>query len=166
LAGGMVISSFSFMSMYMVLIRPEKVLFGLETKSEFLQRIIRDYSGINFADKNLTDDERMMFLWDGRGYYCERACVPDVDQSGWTAITGNNPNIQAVTNRLKSQEITHLFLSIEDISFFLLKHDLDGVNRRAVDFLIKEFVPKCTELIYKDDWSRIYRINYDSLICR
>ncbi len=155
LVGGMVFATLIFMGLYFNLVRPEKGLFGLESKSGFLQRMVRDYTGIKFSNTNLPENSKMMLLWDGRGYYCDDKCLPDVDQSRWTALVEASPDVRSISHYLQLRNITHLFLSNEDASFFILKHDETGVNREALDFLIKEFVPKCAEMVHEDGWSQV-----------
>jgi 4-amino-4-deoxy-L-arabinose transferase-like glycosyltransferase len=158
LVGGMVISSLIFMGLYFILIRPEKGLLGLETKSTFIQRMVRDNSGINYANEHLAKGAKMMLLWDGRGYYCDRICLPDVDQSRWTAMVERSTDIQSMSNLLQEEKITHLFLSNEDASFFLLKHDPEQIYLKAAKFLLEEFVPACTKKVYDNEWSAVYEL--------
>lgn len=166
LIGGMVISTLIFMSMYMLMIRPDRGFFGRETKTAFIERISRDAKGLFYANENLTDNEKMMLLWDGRGYYCNKACLPDVDQSRWVSIVQRSSNIKDVTQELEKLKITHLFLSKEDVSFFVLKHDPSGVNLDALNFLLKDYVPKCAMVIHDDEWSRIYKLTLDNPDCQ
>jgi hypothetical protein len=166
LVGGMVIGSLTFMVLYFILIRPEKALLGLETKSEFIQRMVRDNTGINYGNEYLPEGAKMMLLWDGRGYYCDRVCLPDVDQSRWVAMLERFPDVSSISHYLQSRNITHLFLSNEDASFFLLKHDNEGINRKALEFLIIDFTPKCAEMVYEDGWSSIYQLTFDKESCR
>jgi hypothetical protein len=108
----------------------------------------------------------MMLLWDGRGYYCDQVCLPDVDQSRWTALVERSTDIQSIANLLQEEKITHLLLSNEDASFFLLKHDNAGINRKALEFLIIDFTPKCAEMVHEDGWSQLFELKYDNGKCK
>jgi 4-amino-4-deoxy-L-arabinose transferase-like glycosyltransferase len=165
LVSGMISATLIFMSLYLIIVRPDKGLFGSESKSAFLQRMVRDYSGIQFSNDQLPDGSKMMLLWDGRGYYCDRICLPDVDQSRWVALVEKSPNIREIFRELKEEKITHLFLSNDDSSYFLLKHDSSGLQRETFHLLINEFLPKCSHTIYIDDWSTIYQLSNEKSEC-
>lgn len=117
---GMVLVSAIYMGLYINLVQPQRVFFGLETKAAFLRRNIRDFIGIEFINNNLGEDEKALLLWDGRGYYCNNRCLPDVDQAYWITALDNSSSFTEVKFLLKGRGITHLFLSVEDVLFFYL----------------------------------------------
>jgi 4-amino-4-deoxy-L-arabinose transferase-like glycosyltransferase len=164
--GGMVAATLVYMGLYINLVQPQNVIFGYETKTDFLKRNIRDFEGINYINNNLTSDEKILFLWDGRGYYCNGRCIPDIDQSNWIVLTEQYPDVESMANHLQKEQITHLFLSIEDASFFLLKHDETGVNKKALEFLVKELIPNCGNLVHKDNWSQVFELDFDKINCQ
>ncbi len=161
----MVIATAIYMGLYINLVQPQKVLFGLETKADFLQRNIRDFSGINYINQQLSDSDYVMLLWDGRGYYCNRRCLPDIDQSHWISLVNGSKESTLLTHALQEQNITHLLISNEDVSFFILKHDNAGIHKEALQYLINEFLPECGLITHEDDWSTIYQITYDKEEC-
>ena len=163
---GMVLATLIYMGLYINLVHPEKVLFGFESKANFLLRNVRDFSGIQNINQQLTTNDRAMLIWDGRSYYCNDRCLPDIDQSKWAALTEKYSEVASMSEHLQKVSITHLFLSKEDISFFLLKHDQTGISREALDFLIQEFIPKCTVLVNEDSWSQLFKLNFDNGKCR
>ena len=166
LAGGMVAATLIFMGIYVGIVRPDRVLFGGETKSGFLTRMIRDYSGIEFINDSLPATARVMFLWDARGYYCSGKCIQDVNQAGWGGVTAKTTRVSEMAGLLRSKGITHILLSKEDLSFFLLKHDPQGQVSKSYELFSREFVPACTTKVFEDDWSRIFQLTYDSDSCQ
>jgi hypothetical protein len=160
LVGGMVFVTLILMCIYMWIIQPEKVILGLDSKSDFLSRIVHDFRGVKYINSNLLEDDRVLLLWDGRSYYCNNKCSPDVDQSIWSTLIEKTTSLNEVAGWLNERKITHLFFSKEDISYFLTKHDPQGLHLNATKFLLDEFVPNCTVEIYKDDWVYIYKLLY------
>jgi hypothetical protein len=163
---GMVFVTLIFMGIYIGLIRPDRVLLGIDSKQDFLIRVLRDYPGISFVNSNLPKAAVPIFLWDGRGFYCKNKCLADVDQSRWSALIQNTSSLEEVSDWLQKRNITHVFFSKEDITFFLLKHDQKGEYLKATKYFLDEFVPKCTNEIYTDEWVQIFEINYDKDDCR
>ena len=53
LVGGMVFVTLIIMCNYMIIIHPEKVILGIESKSIFLTRMINDFAGVNFINTDL-----------------------------------------------------------------------------------------------------------------
>lgn len=166
LTTGMVVVTLFFMGLYVGFIQPERVLFKVESKHDFLARVLRDYPGIRFVNEYLPTNAKVMFLWDGRGYYCDLKCLPDVDQSRWSALVQNISSLKRLTNKLEDEKITHILFSREDITYFLLLHDHNGNYLEATKFFLKEFVPKCTDEIFSEEWVQIMEINYSKEDCR
>jgi hypothetical protein len=162
----MVIATAIYMGLYINLVQPQRVLFGFEAKTDFLQRNIRDFSGIKYINQQLTDTDYVMLLWDGRGYYCNDRCLPDIDQSHWISLANDLTESTSLSHALQEQKITHLLLSNEDASFFILKHDNAGIYEEALQYLIYKFLPQCGRMIHEDDWSSIYQITYDKEECK
>jgi hypothetical protein len=162
----MVIATAIYMGLYINLVQPQRVLFGFEAKTDFLQRNIRDFSGIKYINQQLTDSDYVMLLWDGRGYYCNDRCLPDIDQSHWISLVNDLTESTSLSHVLQEQKITHLLLSNEDASFFILKHDNAGIHEEALQYLIYKFLPQCGRMIHEDDWSSIYQITYDKEECK
>jgi hypothetical protein len=165
LISGMVVVTLIFMGIYTELVRPDRVLLGIDSKQNYLVRVLRDYSGITYINKFLPQTAVSLFLWDGRGYYCKDKCVPDVDQSKWSALIQDTTNLTEISDWLKERNITHILFSKEDITFFLLRHDPQKINLNATKYLLEEFVPKCTEEVYTDEWVQIFEIKQGNQIC-
>jgi hypothetical protein len=157
-AGGMLLVTLIFMSIYIGIVRPDRVISGFESRRNFLQRMVRDYSGIEFIKNQLPESARVLMLWDARGYYCENRCLPDTDQSKWVALVSEHPGISEMESLLKAEKITHLFFSKDDASFFILKHDPQKIHLKAAKFFLDEFVPACTINLYEDEWSAVYEL--------
>ena len=163
---GMILVTLIFMGIYMGLTQPGRVLFGLESKQEFLDRILRDYPGIRYVNETLPETAKVMFLWDGRGYYCDKKCLPDVDQSRWVAMVKNSSSIKVITDKLDVNGITHIFLSKEDISYFLIMHYQMGEYLEDSTKLLHDIAPVCADEVFTDDWVQILKLDLNMEVCR
>ena len=164
--GGMVLATLIFMVIYSILIRPERVILGFDSKQDFLVRVLRDYPGITYINDHLQPTDETLFLWDGRAYYCNANCSADIDQSRWTALIQKTDNIAEVFEWLDERKITHILLSNEDITYFILKHDQQNKHLKAVKFLLDEYIPKCGQIIHEDNWTHIYQISPIKSSCK
>jgi hypothetical protein len=136
---------------------PTDVLLGLESRHAFLQRRVVNYAALQFVQQHLTDEDRVMMMWDGRGYYCDARCLPDADQSNWTRLVDSEFDPLSVAARLRSKGVTHLLLNHQDAQFFL-DHDPAGRHRQALEFFLREFRPACTEDMYRDEGITLVRL--------
>ena len=158
LTSGLVISSLIFMGLYNVIIRPHRLLLGTQSKAEFLEFVLRDWKGMQFINQELPPDAKVFMPWDGKGYYCVHKCLPDMDHSRWTALVQETTDHGEVVHWMEDNQITHLLLSKEDMSYFLTLHDIDGIVRSSYEYLVQQFAPNCTEKVYADEWIMILRI--------
>jgi hypothetical protein len=137
---------------------PAGVVLGLESKDSFLQQRLNNYRALQYVTDNLSSEERVMMMWDGRGYHCDERCLPDADQSNWTRLIGPTSDPTEVAAELQTKGVTHLLLNREDLKF-LLRHDPSGRTERAAEFFREEFLPACAEEIYNDPYMLLLRID-------
>jgi hypothetical protein len=164
--GGMLIFSLAKMGSYFAHVKPYQVLLGNPSKNDFLATFVVDYRAIQYINTNLPEDKTVLLLWGGKGYYCDGKCVPDIEQSRWAALIQDTDAVDGVSSRLHEKGITHLLVNKDDVTFLFDGHDPDGVHQEALSFLFEEFVPRCTEMIYEDNWSRLYEIHPDEAACQ
>jgi hypothetical protein len=164
--GGMVIVSLGIMLELFISIKPYNVILGKQSKSEFLASVLYDYAAIDFINDQLPENTRVFMPWDGRGYYCNGKCFPDVGQSKWSALIKETTEIKDVNDWLQLKKVTHILLNNEDIAYFLYGHDPNNDHRIAYDYLLNVFVPNCTEEIYKDDMVSIFEITTEYGVCQ
>ncbi len=165
LIGGMLIASFVIMLRLFMIIQPFNILANSQTKSQFLSAIINNYDGMAYVNTYLPSSARVLMPWDGRGYYCDNKCYPDVGPSVWTVLVNEEPNLDQVIVWLKEKNITHIFLSNADISFYLHSHDLYGDHKRALGFLLDRFLPNCAKEVYSDDRVRLFYLTLNNQDC-
>lgn len=137
---------------------PLGVILGKEPKVGFLYRRIPNFTVLSHIQQQLAPDDRVLFMWDGQGYYCDDRCLPDTEQSRWTYfVKASNYNIPTLVTRLQDAGITHLLFSND--RDFILEHDPKHQNYQAASFFLQEFRDQCAALIYSDDWNSLYEIS-------
>lgn len=165
IVGGLVVCSLVLMVQFIILAKPLHVLLGVEPKPVLISYVAKDFQGIKYINENLDDDALVFMPWDGRGYYCDGKCYPDISQSKWTALVQKTENSRDVSLWLQDEHITHIMISWSDIAFFVHGHDPEGIHYRALRFLIDDFAPGCAEVVYEDDWTRLYELHYENIDC-
>lgn len=166
LACGMILVSIIFMSIYIDILKPAGVLLAYESKQEFLNRMVGDSRGIEYINTRLPENSKVMFFWDGRGYYCDQKCIPDIDQMFLTAAITTSTKILDLSQLLINKEFTHLLMSKEDALFFILMHDKGKLHKQAYDFFMNEFAPNCASEIYSDKNVILYEFQPNNVTCK
>jgi hypothetical protein len=157
LAGGMMVATLVYQLFLLNNVAPLGVVLGTESKDAFLRRSTYDYSAIQFAQRHLSSEERVLLMWDGQGYYCDKRCLPDIDQTLWTRLVSSKPHATVLATQLHKMKITHLLFSLGDADWFL-QHDPTGQNQQAIKFFLDEFQHACTKEIYQDQWTRLFEV--------
>jgi hypothetical protein len=142
---------------FIFLFNPMGVLGGWESKDEFLRRTVDQYRMMEFIDTNLPSEARVFLMWDGRAYYCDERCLPSADQSHWTWLATDANGVEAVTERLKGLNATHLMYSKSDAEFFL-RHDPLGLHSRALSLFLEDYQPACTRKMFEDNEFFLFEI--------
>lgn len=164
--GGLVICSFVLMGRFTIMTKSIHVVLGVESVSTYISYIAKDFTGIKYINENLSDNALVFMPWDGRGYYCDGKCYPDISQSKWTALIQEMKSIQDVSAWFQAEDITHVMISMSDIAFFVYRHDPDGIHLQAYRYLVDNYAPLCAELIYEDDWNRLYELHLEYNNCK
>ncbi|MFC1975342.1 ArnT family glycosyltransferase [Chloroflexota bacterium] len=158
LVGGMLIVTLIYQALLFFKISPLNVVLGREPKDVFLTRSTQgNYSALQVVQQQLGPEERVMLMWDGRGYYCDHRCLPDIDQSQWTRLALAEPDAATVANRLCDMQVSHLYLRFEEVNWFF-NHDPTGQHRQAIEFFINDFQPNFTQEVYRDEWARLFKV--------
>lgn len=131
---------------------------GQASSDDILQTFVDDYRVKQFIQQSLTPEERALFLWDGRGYYCDARCIPDHDQSLAVRLTLQSPPPEQLAQDLRSDGITHLMLSSTDADWFIQHHDPNEYHRMAMQYYREQFLPACGKSIYKDEGMELFEI--------
>jgi len=96
------------------------VVIGSETKEHYLNRVIRLYDVVEYANNNLGDDVKILSV-DQRGYYFDKSYVII-----YTIQDVYNKSTPDLIERLKKEKVTHLFCNenYSNTGFVPLPEDL------------------------------------------
>ncbi len=53
------------------------VVLGLETKNQFLERMVQPFSMFSYINRNIPKDERILMVWENRAFYLDRDYLAD-----------------------------------------------------------------------------------------
>lgn len=126
-------------------------LTGQTSAAQYLEKMNPDQRVIEYARRNFADAEKALFLWDGRGYYCEDFCVADDEQSAAILLSYDNPLPSDLAADLRRRGFTHLMLSVPDVGWFIQNHDPQDLHRKAYLYFRDRFIPQCGRLIFQDE---------------
>ena len=160
IVGGLVASTLVYQTIYMQTTQPVDVVLGIESKDSFLRRMVDDYPATRFIAENLEEGDRVYFMWDGQGYYCERGCLPDAEQSQWAQLVTSEPDASVIAAHLRDQGVTHLLLDLEGLNF-MLQHDPTGRHGQAAAFTFDHFIPMCLEETAAFPKAQLYELHCD-----
>ena len=136
---------------------PLAVVTGVASKDDFLGPI-GTYRALQFAQMQLSFDQRLMMMWDGRGYYCDRRCLADPEQSRWTQVAvAAHFEVEAVTAALRARGITHLLFAPTNADF-IIQRDPGGQHRLAAEFFVRRYASQCGRLLYQDFEAEVYAL--------
>jgi len=133
-------------------------LSGQNSAAQVLQWTNNDFDTIQYIQDTLAPTDRVLFLWDGRGYYCNQRCIADDEQSTAIRLSMDSPAPQRLARDLDEIGITHLMLSVPDASWFIFNHDPRGWHQDAFDYFDDTFLPACGRLIFEDEGMRLFEI--------
>ena len=66
-------------------------------------------------------------------------------------------DVQQTAGELRQRGATHLLVSLQDANF-IAQFDRSGRQLRAVEFLIREFVPACTRELYQNEYYKLVEL--------
>jgi len=156
IVGGMVVTTLVYVSLFTWRTGAAKVVFGGETRADFLARSVYDYGAMRFIQTRLPLEARVLHLWDGQGYYCDERCVADAGQVQWVFVYQSGRTVDGVVAELSARGITHFLLDLEGLNF-MLRHDPRGTHLGAARFFLDQFQPACAESIFEEPLVRLYR---------
>jgi hypothetical protein len=110
-----------------------KVAIGLETREQYLERRVNVYSAIDFANRNLGDDVKIMTM-DSRGYHFDKPYLVGAKlYQGYITFSGIN-DLHQLLSMFQSYGITHI-LTQEDTG----KSEIPFWNKLKTDMTLLYF---------------------------
>jgi len=155
---GLLTLSFSYQGINMLILRSPLVLVGLESKDEFLHRIVFDYKAKVFIQENILPNDRVLMLWDGQGYYCDQRCIPDADKTLWLRLKHENLSPVTIARRIRLLGANYILFSNRNVGWFIKFHDPTRVHSIAIVSFLDQFAKECTKEVYNDTEVVIYEL--------
>jgi 4-amino-4-deoxy-L-arabinose transferase-like glycosyltransferase len=136
---------------------PYRPTIGLESRAEFLSRVVRDFPATYFINGNLPPTSQVLLIGNGRAYYCPDLCTPDPDHFRWAREIADAAEQDTLASWFSQMGFTHVLYNIEDLDF-LLQHDQQDVTRRAI-LAIKDWGEQgCLDALYQDEWASVLEV--------
>src|SRR5688572_14959356 len=133
-------------------------LAGQKSKAEFLGLFADDFRVKQYIQETLDPAERVLFLWDGRGYYCDSRCIPDNAQSAAVGLAVGSPLPQELAHSLRLDGVTYVMLSHTDVDWFIKYHDPHEYHRNALHYYESIFLPVCGKSVYEGDGMELFKV--------
>ena len=124
--------------------------------ANLLQTQVGNYNLTNYIQSNLSETDRVQFLWDGRTYYCDQRCISDDTQALGMKLSDGFPTPESVAYQLHIKGITHIMLNRPDAHWFIDFHDPDDLQKSALNYFERIFLPACAKSIYMDNNTELY----------
>jgi 4-amino-4-deoxy-L-arabinose transferase-like glycosyltransferase len=134
---------------------------GRTSPEVILAGFVDDYLAKQFIQQTLSQDQRVLFLWDSRGYYCDSRCIPDSNQSQAILLALDSPPPEALAQDLGASGITHILLHSTDAEWFIQHHDPNGYHRLSLRYFEEKFLPACGRSVFRDGDIELFEINCD-----
>ncbi len=140
-----------------VRIRPLPVLVGEESREQFLRRNLgTHYAAMELVNERVPESGKVLFLWEPRTYYCQRAARPDAVLEQWAwRMYQQGGDLGAIARSLQSEGYTHILLHRAGLEFMrhtrldpLSDQDLDAWEAFAASYVRLEAQVGDSYLLY------------------
>lgn len=131
---------------------------GRQSAADLLQKANTNIGAIQYIQTSIDAEDRVQFLWDGRGYYCDQRCIPDDEQSTAIRLSIGSPAARALAHHLRKVGITHLLLSPADARWFIDYHDPRGWHQDALTYFTDVFLPACGKSLFQSGGTELFEI--------
>jgi hypothetical protein len=129
-------ANFCYQAIYVLRVRPLPVLVGEESREAFLKRNLgAHYAAMAVVNERVPPDGRVLFLWEPRSYYCQRAVQPDPILERWAWLRHRyGDDLEAMARFLEEEGYTHVLLYRGGLEL-VLKAQLDPLDGADIDAL-------------------------------
>ncbi len=168
IASFIIIIALAFNLIYVIKIHaffsPLKVVFGLESREEYINRDFPPYSVMNYINQNLSPSSKVLFIGETRTYYCERPFVANTafDTTIIVEWVQSTKDIQDLLDRFKEEGVTHILYNKREGE--RLEHQFSYFDWKEKEDIKKYryFMNNYLKLIYAKNEVYLYEINYGS----
>jgi len=138
------------------------VVWGNQTREEFLTEKVPNYQAFNYINNKLPADARLMFFWDNRGYFCDRPKIGDsvIEAPSMIELVHDAGSAEAFRLTLAEMGVTHVMLN----KLFLTRfppHTTSKEDKRRFDAdfrIFENFLERYCEPCFEADWATVYAL--------
>lgn len=126
------------------------------SRAQYISMFRNEYPAFEFINKNLPENSNILFFYvGGRGYYCERAYIPDEGMSLFFLyyLIRNFDNHQKILNQLKKRGITHFLFNNK----FVRERVIEDLNENEIVIFLK-FINLNTKKLYDNFGYSLYQL--------
>ncbi|MEW6556906.1 MAG: phospholipid carrier-dependent glycosyltransferase [Elusimicrobiota bacterium] len=135
-----------------------KVVFGKQTKQEFLSTTHSSYpygyyAAIEFINKNLLKDAKVMFIGEGRSFYIERIPVVSTAQDTTPIVkwAKSSKSADELYLKIKQECITHIFFNLGEAIRLGKSYRMFQWDEKSLSVYNKFWKKYVKEIFYKDE---------------
>jgi len=155
---------FSFSYFYPLRVPSEfgAVVWGQQTRDEFLTMKVPNYAVFKYINENLPEEAHIAFFWDNRGFFCERSKIGDsvIEAPIMIELVHDAGSAAAFHMVLRERGITHVFFN----QLFFLKFPTYRVSEEdSVRFeddlrVFRSFLSEYCEPLFSATGATLYEI--------
>ncbi|MEW5720461.1 MAG: glycosyltransferase family 39 protein, partial [Chloroflexota bacterium] len=105
---------------------PLAYLAGVASRADFLRANLNPYLATEFVNTALPSAARILAIGDGRGYYFAREFIADTGRDHWHSRITQGRTFAQVLAGLRTEGITHIWVSAEDLT-----HTYEWLDRQG-----------------------------------
>ncbi len=114
---------------------PFRYLGGAESRPAFLARHLGDYYGaVQFMNSQLKPTDKVLFLWEPRSYYVQRAVQPDTILDVLPHLRWQYHSADSIIAALRAEGFTHILLDRQGLNY-LLQTGYDPITDEDIQIL-------------------------------
>jgi 4-amino-4-deoxy-L-arabinose transferase-like glycosyltransferase len=123
--------------------RPLPLLVGLESREAYLERNLGVYyAAMKQVNERTPEGGRVLFLWEPRSYYCQRAVQPDPILERWAWLLHlHGGDLESIAGALRKEGYTHLLIhrAGRDFVLYMRIDPLGEPNAAALDLFLASY---------------------------
>ena len=145
---------------------PIPYLMGLESRGRYLaRRLGAYYDAMRYINENLSPRDKILFLWEPKGYYCRIPYQPDPFLDGFPRLVEEQSDAGGIWRRLRSEGYTHILVFKTGMEF--LRESTAGTGFELVRdkdiTALAELEENYLELVYRNGHYELYRLKQQSV---
>lgn len=123
-------------TLYSVEVSPLGVIVGTEEEEKFLARHLGWYiEAVEFINRELPSQARILFLWEPRSYHCSKACLPDSLLDRFLhSLYLHGYDAEALISAWRKEGVTHLLFYRLGLDY-LIEEGFDPIGPRELEVL-------------------------------